>query len=419
VGGTVFLGTRTGQRTSARRRSAALRLMSLGGITVLTVTGASLAPGAATARSAAAALTEPVPSDRDVARAERRARERAEEVAQAKVRYAQAAGELERLAAAAALAVERYNGEKVRLAQAAGAYQDAMARLAEAERRYAQARANLAAFAAEAYRAGSGSTPWPSVIAGSGGAQGAMDRAGLLEMLARRRTGFVQEVQAARNVADLFRTQAQSALAEQHAATQRALQARRAAEEAVARQQRAVQEIGAEKRRLERELDIARERADDLARRRREALRDADAAGSGSGYSQGLAVARAALRWLGTPYSWGGGTVNGPSYGIAHGARIYGFDCSGLAMYAWAKAGVHLDHWTGTQWTSGPHIPLNRLRPGDLVFYAYNTSDPGTIHHVGVYIGKGRMVEAPYTGGRVRISSIWRPGLIGATRPAG
>ncbi|MFD0856412.1 NlpC/P60 family protein, partial [Actinomadura adrarensis] len=137
-----------------------------------------------------------------------------------------------------------------------------------------------------------------------------------------------------------------------------------------------------------------------------------------SARQRGAIVVRAALRWIGTPYSWGGGNADGPSYGIAHGSRIHGFDCSGLALYAWDKVGVRLDHWTGTQWTSGPRIPLNRMVNGDLVFFARNTADPSTIHHVGIFIGKGRMVEAPYTGARVRTSSIWRRGLIGAVRPS-
>lgn len=88
-------------------------------------------------------------------------------------------------------------------------------------------------------------------------------------------------------------------------------------------------------------------------------------------------------------------------------------------MYAWSKAGVRLDHWTGTQWTSGPHIPVSELRPGDLVFFATDKSNPDTIHHVGIYVSDGQMVEAPYTGARVRIASIHRGDLIGATRPAG
>ncbi|MGK5558590.1 NlpC/P60 family protein, partial [Actinomadura kijaniata] len=58
---------------------------------------------------------------------------------------------------------------------------------------------------------------------------------------------------------------------------------------------------------------------------------------------RGAVALRAALRWLGTPYSWGGGGPNGPSYGIAHGAHIKGFDCSGLTQYAWVQAGVRID----------------------------------------------------------------------------
>ncbi len=136
------------------------------------------------------------------------------------------------------------------------------------------------------------------------------------------------------------------------------------------------------------------------------------------GAARGRRVVQAALKWIGTPYSWGGGNASGPSFGIGRGARTRGFDCSGLALYSWAQAGVKLDHFTGSQWNSGPRVPLDMATPGDLVFFARNTKDPDTIHHVGIFIGRGRMVEAPYTGARVRISSIRRKGLIGAVRPA-
>jgi cell wall-associated NlpC family hydrolase len=59
------------------------------------------------------------------------------------------------------------------------------------------------------------------------------------------------------------------------------------------------------------------------------------------------------------------------------------------------------------------------LEPGDLVFYADNLRDPSTIHHLGMYIGGGLMIEAPYTGSVVRIRSINRPDYIGAVRPTG
>jgi cell wall-associated NlpC family hydrolase len=127
---------------------------------------------------------------------------------------------------------------------------------------------------------------------------------------------------------------------------------------------------------------------------------------AGASAAQGDAAADWALTQLGRPYQWG---AAGPG----------SYDCSGLAMEAWARAGVRLLHWTGYPWVSGPHVPLAGLRPGDLVFYAFNIADPATIHHVGIYIGRGLMVDAPYTGSFVRIDSVYAfPGLVGATRPA-
>jgi peptidoglycan DL-endopeptidase CwlO len=127
---------------------------------------------------------------------------------------------------------------------------------------------------------------------------------------------------------------------------------------------------------------------------------------AGASAAQGSTAADWALTQFGRPYRWG---AAGPG----------SYDCSGLALEAWARAGVRLLHWTGFQWVSGPHVPLARLRRGDLVFYAFSIADPATIHHVGIYLGHGLMVDAPYTGSFVRIDSIYAfPGLIGATRPA-
>jgi cell wall-associated NlpC family hydrolase len=80
---------------------------------------------------------------------------------------------------------------------------------------------------------------------------------------------------------------------------------------------------------------------------------------SGASASQGDAAANWAMSQLGKPYQWG---AAGPDT----------YDCSGLAMQAWTQAGVHLGHWTGVQWGSGPHVPLNQLHRGDLLFYASN-----------------------------------------------
>jgi peptidoglycan DL-endopeptidase CwlO len=105
---------------------------------------------------------------------------------------------------------------------------------------------------------------------------------------------------------------------------------------------------------------------------------------------------------LGKPYQWG---ATGPDT----------FDCSGLTLRAWQAAGVNLPRVSRAQYTVGVAVGrLADLRPGDLVFYG---DSPATIHHVGLYVGDGRMVEAPYTGASVRIASIGRPDLVGAIRP--
>jgi cell wall-associated NlpC family hydrolase len=87
------------------------------------------------------------------------------------------------------------------------------------------------------------------------------------------------------------------------------------------------------------------------------------------------------------------------------------FDCSGLTMYAWAAAGVSLSHNAEAQYLSLPHVPIDSLEPGDLVFFG------SPIHHVGMFVGNGTMIEAPYTGVNVRYHTIYRPDYAGAARP--
>jgi cell wall-associated NlpC family hydrolase len=110
----------------------------------------------------------------------------------------------------------------------------------------------------------------------------------------------------------------------------------------------------------------------------------------------------------GLPYVWGG---NGPAAGHA------GFDCSGLTKAAYAAAGITLPRTAHTQYHAGPHVPLNEpLLPGDFVFYG----NPNTkIHHVGLYIGHGKMINAPTFGQSVQIDNLRYPGdkYAGATRP--
>ncbi|MFI0937422.1 NlpC/P60 family protein [Streptomyces sp. NPDC021020] len=106
---------------------------------------------------------------------------------------------------------------------------------------------------------------------------------------------------------------------------------------------------------------------------------------------------------LGLPYAWG---ATGPT----------SFDCSGLTQSAYAAAGIPLPRTAQEQYQRGPHLPTDApLLPGDLVFYG----TPTHIHHVGLYIGAGQMIDAPHTGAAVRIEPYRYNGddYAGATRP--
>ncbi|MGW7613269.1 C40 family peptidase [Streptomyces sp. NPDC054766] len=139
-------------------------------------------------------------------------------------------------------------------------------------------------------------------------------------------------------------------------------------------------------------------------------------------------VIEAALSQRGVPYAWGGGTAQGPSYGICcspsgkSGADIKGFDCSGLTAYAYARAGIQLPRTAAAQAGVGRRIPAHlgtgALAPGDLVFYADAPGRDATIYHVGIYVGGARMVDAARPGTVVRLDAVdAMPGYAGGARP--
>jgi TP901 family phage tail tape measure protein len=113
----------------------------------------------------------------------------------------------------------------------------------------------------------------------------------------------------------------------------------------------------------------------------------------------GRKAVQAAKSQIGVPYSWGGGGPGGPSYGFAQGANIRGFDCSSLMQYSWYKAtGKTIPRTTYGQYPWAKHT--SKPKPGDLGFMHFGSNgQPG---HVAMYAGKNRMVEAPFTGARVR-----------------
>ncbi len=102
---------------------------------------------------------------------------------------------------------------------------------------------------------------------------------------------------------------------------------------------------------------------------------------------------------LGKPYVWG---ATGPN----------SYDCSGLTQAAWAAAGVSLPRTTWDQVNVGTRIPVSRMEPGDLVFYYSDIS------HVAMYIGGGKMIQAPHTGAVIDIQPVTEMPIYGVARPA-
>jgi cell wall-associated NlpC family hydrolase len=104
-------------------------------------------------------------------------------------------------------------------------------------------------------------------------------------------------------------------------------------------------------------------------------------------------------------------SVIGVPYQFAGSSPESGFDCSGLTMWAWSHAGVSLPHSSEMQYAVLPHVAQGDLQPGDLVFFY------SPIHHVGIYVGGGRMIDAPYTGTVVQMRSVEWSVYVGAARP--
>jgi peptidoglycan DL-endopeptidase CwlO len=106
-----------------------------------------------------------------------------------------------------------------------------------------------------------------------------------------------------------------------------------------------------------------------------------------------------AMRYLGTPYRWGGASPSG-------------FDCSGFVMYVFAQIGVSLPHSTYAMYSMGTPVSLGQLQPGDLVFF-------NGLGHMGIYIGGGQFIHSPHTGDVVKISAMsgyYASAFVGARR---
>lgn len=412
----------------------------------------ALVLGLVPATAAAVPPPPPNPSDRDLTDGRADARNKAGEVGALSNRVAQAEAKLMELQAEVGAAMEEANKALVDLETAQDvarrAREDADAARREAQnagREVEDVRRQLDEFAAGSFKQGSmiGSM---SAYIGASSAEDLLARAQLLNSVSGSRLDALEAMERAKIAKANKDSAARAALDLANAKQAEAEQAKRDADAATAAAQAAQRDqisragrLQADKEEAERALIEAQSRVGGLenqrqrfldwqAAKRREdeerARRAAAGAGGGtggrpvaapSGGSVQVVIDRA-LAQLGVPYAWGGGNTNGPTRGIRDGGvadlhgdyNKIGFDCSGLMIYAFAGVGIRLPHYSGYQAIAGPRVPLSQLAPGDMLFWATG----GRIHHVALYLGDGQMVEAPYSGSRVRVTSMRYGGIV-------
>ncbi|MEU7277650.1 NlpC/P60 family protein [Streptomyces sp. NPDC045431] len=220
-----------------------------------------------------------------------------------------------------------------------------------------------------------------------------LDKAATLDRISERQAHALTELRRAQRLLGQQRAEATRQLAE--------LERSRAA---VARHKRLVERKLAEARTLLNSLTAEeRDSLDRASRSGRDDLPPLDGADGAEGPAgeaaseRAAAAVRAARSALGRPYIWG---ANGP----------YGFDCSGLTQWAYAQAGVSLPRTSQAQRNAGRHVPLSEARPGDLVTYRSDAS------HIGMYMGNGQVVHAPYPGAPVRYDPVGMMPISAVTR---
>ncbi|MFF8270733.1 NlpC/P60 family protein [Streptomyces sp. NPDC016562] len=294
--------------------------------------------------------------------------------------------QVDRLFEEAEQATERFNeaGEKAeKLRVEVNRAQDAVAR---GQERINTMRGVLGTFAGAQYRSGGIDPAVGLMLAEDPDAY--LEQAAALERLTGRQ---------ARQLDDL--REEQRRLGQERQEASRKLAELDALRSDVARHKRSVTAKLAAAQRLLNSMP-SQERADFERSSRSAGRADALPALPSLGPSSGRAATAvmAARAAVGRPYVWGS---TGPS----------GFDCSGLMVWSYRQAGVSLPRTSQAQRYAGRQVPLSQARPGDLVTYRADAS------HVGMYVGNGQVVHAPYPGARVRYDPVGMMPVSSVTRP--
>ena len=391
------------------------------------------------ASGGAAADPGGVPSAATVAKAKQTVVTVAQQVGVMQAQLALAEAKLQQLGLAVDTASEAYNGALYQLQQAQDAATRASSAADRAALNFATAQAEVGRMGAAAYRGGS-SLGIEAIVTAQSPDQ-LLAATGSLDVLAARQAEVMDAMKASRVVADVLHGQATDALDAVTKAAEAARQAKLAVQARVQDQQSQVAALTAQRTQLTVALAAATAQSVQLtsaraaglariaaakaaaARRARAAALHRHATGTGrsgsnsgnnapgsgtGGHFTSAGAARAidfAKAQLGEPYLW---AATGPDQ----------WDCSGLTMRAWEAGGISLPHWSVAQYEVSTPVARGDAQPGDLVFFGPVAGDIYSIHHVALYLGNNEMIEAPFTGSFVRISSVdSQPDLYGFARP--
>ncbi|MFF3211797.1 NlpC/P60 family protein [Streptomyces sp. NPDC002886] len=293
-------------------------------------------------------------------------------------------------------ATEAYNAAETALTSRQREESRLSTELGKARTAVTEAHATTGRLAREQYKGARGFSPYARMLF-AGNPQGALEQRRVAEREGARRAAALERLTRGEKKADLLATAARKALDSE--------------QKLAAETKKRKEEASAQLKEVERMLaslspaqltELGTREAEETATAQRELIGSGKLGSAGPQLRTPTAAGGTALTYaaaqIGKPYVWG---AEGPA----------SFDCSGLTSQAWAHAGREIPRTSQEQWARLPRVPLDELRPGDLVVYF------PTATHVALYVGDGKVIQAPRPGAKVKVSPIAANPLLGAVRP--
>ncbi|MEU3651620.1 C40 family peptidase [Streptomyces sp. NPDC032161] len=305
---------------------------------------------------------------------------------------AQLLTQLHKLYQQAEEATEAYNGTAAELKKRAAQAKRLDASLATARAALARSREEAGRLAREQYQGRSDLSSYVRLLL-SRDPEHFLDQEHVVRRMAAGRAATVQRLTAAEKRADGLAAESRKVLDRQKVLTAQRKKQRDTVRSRLEAVQKKLATLSAAQL-----TELSRLEREGMARAQDALVASGALSAAGAPSSAGGEAVRYAIEQVGKPYVWG---AEGPD----------SFDCSGLTSRAWARAGRPIPRTSQEQWRQLARVPLNALRPGDLVIYFPKAT------HVALYIGNGLVVQAPRPGTRVKVSPVASNPLLGAVRP--